>query len=1059
MTTHHTAVAASPEQPALPNQHFSSWLRSQTTLFISQIVAVLTFVLFVGEEIYYISHAGEKGEMLQTSTVRLIVDIAHIVFMTIFALALIKFLDDNDRGSYRVKQVYKRVFEPKYDEADATQPDIEKTDAKDKIFESDLDGSKDQLRKFKSKFLWFWIGMLFLYVCFACQHGYKLAISETKEESTFELHLVVSTEGHEKSVKGETSYHATDSPEAQQSPAKPEDSKIEVLNEPLAVGKHLGFPFFVFLLNNLTMYFIFLCFLIAYIPATEMKAKYSKYRNYAFIVFLILTGAFLVFAIPIALVKQFTAIEWDAYIAIFDAVSGVLNAIVLALLIARLDSKLVGLPSWLISILYSYAAAQPLFIVFELNQTEVFEKITTAVLIFVFVAKIYFFLIITYALQTGKMLNYLFCFPILRERAKDTRTVKTPDPVEMMPRSEDLESEEGWLMRLLSRCHKWLGRRLGENILRLIYRLRTWLSEKLRSKSCFEASKPIGLVAVILFPFCFIFIILIQPPPPFFKANELKDAGSLAKGLNTGPLSEYFEKLSPEAKHKWEEYIHGTTPVPQDVVVEVLDAAITDSKLSTKQHSAGVKFETNDDLKEKNLKGNALIGFNRSQLEKAYPDELEKYDGTKLYTFGAIASDFLDTYVKRVSDVLHLVLILVICVILYLVRTDNRYGGLRTIETPPRVFKDTLKPEYTPAAGKRQLTKFKEYFFYFWVVMFFLYLMFLLEHWGIELVWEHWGLKFYLEHWGLKFDPPGEKSILAMINVLLFPFLEFLFSCLNLLFIFWCFVIMRSPAFDERTKTRQKLLINYSTFVVALLIAAFPLLVFVVGGPKLSDLELRGYATVFNGVAGVLSAVCWALLIARTDSKLFGLPMWSMGVLFAYASIQPLFVVFALHDKVLQMVQTSVLLTAFLLKICFFLIITHSLQSGKALNYLLCFPFLKERVNSIFENQFEIRLARDDEEFMFSILKKNRLQYSSLIRFKSRNECDNFIKYLQDRMKDRDAYDARDASGAHWVEVKTSEPQPHRLLCESFPLRSKKEAEEMIEESMGKVPYCKYNRA
>lgn len=1030
----HAAVNASPEPP-LPNQHFSSWLRSQTTLFISQIVAVLTFVLFVGEEIYYLSHAGEKGELLKTLTVRLIVDIAHIVFMTIFALVLIKFLDDNDRGSYRVKQVYKRVFEPEYDE-----PDIGKMKAKDEIFESALGASKDQLRKFKSRFLWFWIGMLFLYVCFACQHGYKLATSETKEESTFELHLVVSTEGQEKSVKGETRYHATESPDAQHSPAKPEDSKIEILKEPLAIVKHLGFPFFVFLLNNLTMYFIFLCFLIAYIPAAEMKAKYSKYRNYAFIVFLILTVAFLLFAIPIALFKQFTAIEWDAYIAMFDAVSGVLNAIVLALLIARLDSKLVGLPSWLISILYSYAAAQPLFIVFELNQTDVFEKITTAVLIFVFVAKIYFFLIITYALQTGKMLNYLFCFPILRERAKETPPVEKEDPDEMMPCYKDLESEEGWLIR----WHKWLLRRLGLTGIPLIHQLRLWLSKRLRSKSCFEASKLIGLVAVILFPLCFIFIILIQPPPPFFEVNDVKNAGSLAKNLPDDKISsDYFQELSSEAKDKWKEYILGRIPVPQDVLVEVLNKAITDSKLSTKEHFAGVKSETNDQLKEKNLKGNALIGFNRALLEKAYPDELEKYDGTKLHTFAAIASYFLDAYVKRWSDRLHLVLIFIICVILYLVRTDNRYGGLRTIETPDRVFNDTLKPEYTPAEGKKQLTKFKEYFFYFWVAMFFLYLMFLLEHWGFELIW----------------DPPGENSILAMINVLLFPFLEFLFSCLNLLFIFWCFVILRSPAFDQRTKTRQKLLINYSTFVVALLIAAFPLLVFVVGGPKLSDLELRGYATVFNGLAGVLSAVCWALLIARTDSKLFGLPMWSMGILFAYASIQPLFVVFALHDAVLQMVQTSVLLTAFLLKICFFLIITHSLQSGKALKYLLCFPFLKERVDSIFENQFEIRLARDEEEFKFSILKKNRLQYSSMIRFKSRKECDHFIKYLQNRMKERDAYDPLNASGAHWVEVKTSEPQPHPLLCESFPLRSRKEADEMIEESMAKIPYCKYDRA
>lgn len=44
--THTPAPDLSHDQPPLPNQHFSSWLRGQTTLFISQIVAVLSIVLF-----------------------------------------------------------------------------------------------------------------------------------------------------------------------------------------------------------------------------------------------------------------------------------------------------------------------------------------------------------------------------------------------------------------------------------------------------------------------------------------------------------------------------------------------------------------------------------------------------------------------------------------------------------------------------------------------------------------------------------------------------------------------------------------------------------------------------------------------------------------------------------------------------------------------------------------------------------------------------------------------------------------------------------------------------
>lgn len=62
---------------------------------------------------------------------------------------------------------------------------------------------------------------------------------------------------------------------------------------------------------------------------------------------------------------------------------------------------------------------QPLFLVFELTDSERLDTIATLVLIFVFISKIYFFLIIFYALQTGKMLNYLVCFPILRKRAEE----------------------------------------------------------------------------------------------------------------------------------------------------------------------------------------------------------------------------------------------------------------------------------------------------------------------------------------------------------------------------------------------------------------------------------------------------------------------------------------------------------------------------------------------------------------------------------------------------------------------------------------------------------------
>jgi hypothetical protein len=179
-------------------------------------------------------------------------------------------------------------------------------------------------------------------------------------------------------------------------------------------------------------------------------------------------------------------------------------------------------------------------------------------------------------------------------------------------------------------------------------------------------------------------------------------------------------------------------------------------------------------------------------------------------------------------------------------------------------------------------------------------------------------------------------------------------------------------------------------------------------------------------------------------------------MLFTYASIQSLFIAFVQDDPVLELVRTSVLNSALGLKICFFLIVAHSLQKGRMLNYLVCFPLLKERVDSIFENQFEIRLVRaEDNEFTFLILKKNRLYYSTARTFKSREECDEAVEELRRLMGKSDPYSSpRQSSGTYWVEVRSDKG----LRCESIPLRSEEEAMELIDESISKVPYCKYNR-
>ncbi|HEX8146106.1 MAG TPA: hypothetical protein VF591_02800 [Pyrinomonadaceae bacterium] len=993
MTSHAPAIEVSHDQPPLPNQHFSSWLRGQTTLFISQIVAILGFISFIASLVYYVADLEQHSDLLIPETVKLVVDYTHVVFMALFVVVLIQVLDDNDRGSYRVRLVYERVFGKQEDDPFFKVPG--------RTFDDYLKGTKKQLKRFKKLFLLFWIGMLFLYVFFSCKHSYELATRPAPppaqssdapaaggghgaKKKHFRTRINVVVAGGAQAPVAEDGSAEPESSEA----ARPESaSPAPPASEPKQPDPHrlswrevfgeLVFPFIVFAFNNFTLLLIFLCFLVLHIPSYKM-GDYAKYRNVSA---LIVIGLTLLYPALVPLkVGLFTAAEWKAYSSIFDTLSGVINAMVLALLIARLDSKLVGLPSWLISILYSYAAVQPLFLVFELSGSDILEQITTSVLIFVFVSKIYFFLIIIYALQTGKMLNYLFCFPILREHANEVGD-ENAAPSQAggaahaghTPKEEE-EEGGGKIALLLARCDRYAYERLGRAGRRLA-RARGRLSLWLRSERPLEVSLWLGVPAI-----CYFFISLI-----FF----LVSSNNLCDVWGVGRLC-----------------------------------------------GAGVR-----------------VGAALSHLLK--PDG----GGMKGVTFNVVI------------DCLQLLFVAGMIATLYLLRKENRHGTRKALALAARIFKESLKPKHPPEKAQKQLKKFKEYFLYFWCVTFLLYVVFLLKHLKVVfLTCERGSVSFahFLHAHGLTTDLLcGEKSIAFMAQILLYPFLEFLLGTLNLLFVFWCFVILRSPAFDKRARTRQGLLIHYSGFVVALLTAVFPLLLFRIGGPALSKESLTDYATVFDGVTGTLSAVVLALLIARMDSKLFGLPWWLIGMLFAYASIQPLFIAFALNVRVLEMVQTSVLTAAFGLKICFFLIVAHSLQGGKMLNYMVCFPLLRERVDSIFENQFEIRLVRaEHNSFTLSILKKNEPYYSTERRFKSRRACDTFVKNLRRRMEDHEAYgQPQEAEGTYWVEVRSAvrsggrrSSAKGRLLCESGPLRSEDEAQHLIDESLDKIPYCKYTR-
>jgi cell division protein FtsL len=973
MTSHSPATDLSQDQPSLPNQHFSSWLRGQTTLFVSQIIAVLGIILFIAEEIYYVAHASEQGKLLDPQTVKLIVDYAHIAFITVFIVVLIKVLDDNDRGSYRVKLVYARVFkEPKGDEKSVNEI---------------LETSKDQLRKFKRRFLWFWIGMLFLYVAFALQHNYQARHKVRNEPASKEVTLSFDGKIHgEQKFKGELSLNVTDEAHGVTPGNHAGDDEKPDLK---VVHVNLIFASITFIFNNLTLLSVFLCFLVMFIKPDEVK----KERKYV-------AGACAVVGSLIVLFLWFLVSKWGTfmkdtagtYASVFDALSGVINAVVLALLIARLDSKLVGLPPWLISILYSYAAVQPLFLVFELGHSELLATITTLVLIFVFMSKIYFFLIIFYALQTGKMLNYLTCFPILRKRAG------VPRGLAAQRKSVFVQLAELGLSALRKPAEGYR-------------RVRRWRALRRKRRTRLERAQALKTAR--------------EAHP-----QRIRDRLGLI-------VSVFLKRYS----------IPASEVIGWVAILYFFCAIISSQVLPETPHWGGGLWSD-------------IVFVLRPPLSTA---------------FGI--------------NVVHLVFLALMIVTLCLILEGNQFDRKTAAATARRIFNDQSEHEDLITEGKKQIKRFKKYFLYFWCVTFLLYAVFLFEP-LIDLS----GYKG--SSWSPVIDPSGcegplwplgvlggheEGTFGRMVQELLFPTLGFVFASLNLMYAYRCFVVLRSPAIDKspgvtledpemmhkhleaknkRLEARQKLLINYSTFGVYLLIAVYLLLLgFLSSGvATIGTLTetLRDYATMFDGVTGLLSAIVLALLIARMDSKLFSLPSRLIWLLFVYASIQSLYIIFAQTDPVLEMVREAVLHTALGLKICFFLIVAHSLQSGRMLNYLVSFPLLKERVDSIFENQFEIRLARvEDNEFTFLILKKNRLHYSAAETFESREKCDLAVEELRTLMKKSKPYGApRHSAGTYWVEVRSG----NKLLCESISLRSAEEALDLIDESMGKVPYCKYNR-
>jgi len=101
---------------------------------------------------------------------------------------------------------------------------------------------------------------------------------------------------------------------------------------------------------------------------------------------------------------------------LFDIISGLINALVFALLVGRMDSRFIGVRKMIIICLFLYPALQPLYIYFGTIST-ISDILKPGVIGFALCLKIFLFLVVYYIAQSGRLLTYLFCFGELDVKA------------------------------------------------------------------------------------------------------------------------------------------------------------------------------------------------------------------------------------------------------------------------------------------------------------------------------------------------------------------------------------------------------------------------------------------------------------------------------------------------------------------------------------------------------------------------------------------------------------------------------------------------------------------
>ena len=344
-----------PAKPLHPNPSFTRWVRHTPYILITQLIAG---VAFIASAIYYAFSAWDKGfEKLGIAQVIEINQWLHIPLLLGAAIYLAYYLDANQEGAARTRLLWDLLF--------GRTPHSSDERWKETWRRMGL-RAEDAVRSFKIYFLFFIVSMLVYYAWSLAYHG---QVPEPAPKPMFSRMLM------------------------------------------LVIDDYVGY-----VINTLGGSALLLCFLQLKAPQRLLWPIWNSGMGIAVAVVTVL-ACLLPLGLVLPLVENGQphniAGTLKDYMVLLSWVSGVYNAATLMVLISRLDSKLIGLQSWLVGVLYAYAAVQSLFAAFPPEKMIEIKALTLYLVLFL---KVYFFFIVHYALMQGRIYCYMVSAPRFRAR-------------------------------------------------------------------------------------------------------------------------------------------------------------------------------------------------------------------------------------------------------------------------------------------------------------------------------------------------------------------------------------------------------------------------------------------------------------------------------------------------------------------------------------------------------------------------------------------------------------------------------------------------------------------